>query len=134
MYAEPLARARLTANENAVRDLTFVSLLLLLILILRRCRLDRFFVRDTAQRAAEEMIGGWMQRATLHHLLLELRIAHAQVAAQFEEHVRHGAVTRARPVARIGYVLVRRRIVHVADHVHDRALREKRGRIIRVVI
>ena len=53
---------------------------------------------------------------------------------EVDEHVGDRAVARALPVARIGHVLVGRRVVHVADDVQDRALRQQRRRIVGVVV
>ena len=60
------------------------------------------------------------------HLLLELLVVHRQTHAQVDEHVRHRAVTGALPVPGVGYIAVLIGVVHVADDVQDRPLRQQR--------
>ena len=68
----------------------------------------------------DDILAG-VQRPAFRHLLLELFIGQRDAVTEIDEHVGDRSIARSLPVARIRHVLVRRRIVHVADDVQDGA-------------
>ena len=90
--------------------------------------------RVQAQRTADDdvVLRQLEFLAPLGHLRLELLVGERHAHPQVDEHVRDRTVARSLPVARVRDVLVRRRVVHVADDVQDRALRQER-RVVVVV-
>src|SRR4051794_26795980 len=98
---------------------------LLLLLVLRRPRVV-LLRHHTAERAAENDVLARIRGHASPHLFLELLLGHEDAITEVDEHVGDRAVARALPITRIRHVLVRRRVVHVADDVEDRALRQQR--------
>src|SRR5438552_6967397 len=73
-------------------------------------------------------------RAALLDLLLEVRVGQPDVVDPGETHVVDRTLTESRPVAWIGIVAVRGRVIVPADHVKDRVRRQQRLNIFSVVI
>src|SRR6266550_6312069 len=73
-------------------------------------------------------------RAALLDLLLEVRVGQPDVVDPGETHVVNRTLTEPCPVARIGIVAVRCRVVVPTDHVKDRVRRQQRLNIFAVVI